>query len=415
MLPSDCEDRHYPTRLVPHYGQAAVADSRWPRWDLECPVARLLEDGISASLFGLRRIGKSSLTVGIEELLREQGLVPVVVELQGANRIEDLVRRLVDACGKAGERPLLDGLRQVYAETRAWMPAALRTGFALAFGQDAGHRERPADPNAALDYVEVALGPLAERLRANERRIVLILDELPFFCQNLLGAGGAQARQVGAFLAELRRWRREGLTMLVCGSIGVHRLERDWELDPNLFGDLKHEKLPPLAPSQAAAMVAALARGCGLAGWTGEHTAAVLAAPPAAYPAFFQDAFIDLRRTGAGPAPSPEQTGERARAAAYQLMQENFARQFDHRLRYYAPPEPDVALAIFRRLAAADAPVPAAELAGAFPDDWPPARRSALMSALIEDDFLCRHPGQRFAFATPLVAAWWAERVAWGG
>lgn len=32
------------------------------------------------------------------------------------------------------------------------------------------------------------------------------------------------------------------------------------------------------------------------------------------------------------------------------------------------------------------------------------------MSALIQDDFIRKLPGNRFAFATPLAGAWWAER-----
>lgn len=222
MLPTDCDEHPQPTRLVPHYGQAAVGDSRWPRWDLECPIARLLLDGTSVSLFGLRRIGKSSLILGIEDLLRAGGAIPVTLELQGSHRIEHLVRKLVEACerGKAGT--LAERIRKTYADASLAMPKGVRALFRLASGGGDGEREHPADPTAALEYLEVALGPLAAHLNQNEQRIVLILDELPFFCQDLQGQGGAQERHISSFLAELRRWRREGLTMLVCGSIGVH-------------------------------------------------------------------------------------------------------------------------------------------------------------------------------------------------
>jgi hypothetical protein len=62
---SDCENQARPDRVLPHDGQAVRGEHRWPCWDLECPIARLLLEGNSLSLFGLRRIGKSSLLLGI--------------------------------------------------------------------------------------------------------------------------------------------------------------------------------------------------------------------------------------------------------------------------------------------------------------------------------------------------------------
>jgi hypothetical protein len=418
MLPTDCEDRPHPTRLVPHYGQAAVADSRWPRWDLECAIARLLLAGNSASLFGLRRIGKSSLIVGIECALRECGATPLTLELQGSNRIEHLVRKLVDACERDKATTLAERIRKTYADAGLGMPKGVRALFRLASGGGGdGEREQLADPTAALEYLEVALGPLAEALKQNEQRIVLILDELPFFCQDLQGQGGAQQRHISTFLAELRRWRREGLTMLVCGSIGVHRLERGLGVDPNLLADLKSEQLPPLSDAHASALVDALAEGCGFGFWGPDHRQAVLAAPPAAYPTFFQQIFIELQRAARARAPTPAETGTIAAAATDALLEKNFFPQFDHRLDYYESAQAECAMRLFRRLAAdtEGAGVPARDLGGEFPSDWPLVRKTALVTALIQDDFIRKLPGNRLAFATPLVAAWWAERGAWGG
>lgn len=413
MALTGCEGSDRPEKLLPHYGQAARGENRWPRWDLECPIARLLLEGNSVSLFGLRRIGKSSLLVGIEDLVRKEGAVPVTVELQGANRIETLVAKLVEACERQGERGLADGIRSQYTSAVLRMPAAVRAVYRLVTG--GGGDEHPGaqvGPKDVLDYLEVALGSLAERLKQSERPIVLILDELPFFCQDLHAQGGAEQRHVAAFLAELRRWRREGLTMLVGGSIGVHRLERDLGIDPNLFGDLNHEQLPPLTGADAAALVAALARGCAFAFWTSDHDRTVLAAPAAAYPAFFHSIFLELRRAARGRDLTVDETAAIAAAVTERQLQENFLPQFDHRLAYYEPAEAEVAMRLFRRLGQDPATLSAEELNAAFPEDWSLVPKTRLLHALKQDDFLRDIPGNRFAFATPLVAAWWAERGA---
>ncbi len=203
--------------------------------------------------------------------------------------------------------------------------------------------------------------------------------------------------------------------MLVGGSVGVHRLERDLGVDPNLFGDLSHEQLPPLEDEDAAALVAALAQGCGLPTWTAEHAASVLASPPAAYPAFFHAIFLDLQRAARGRGLTAEKTASLAAQATERLLQENFFPQFDHRLAYYDPTEAEVAMRLLRQLARAGEPISTETMGGEFPEDWTLVRKTRLLTALLQDDFICKLPGNRFDFATPLVSAWWGERDALAG
>ncbi len=414
MLLDHCEESAPSAELIPHYGQAAKGDSRWPRWDLECPIARLLLKGNSVSLFGLRRIGKSSLMLGIDELVRREGAQPVTLELQGANRIETLVGRLIQACEQQADRSLADGIRGLFTDAALKLPSRVRQVLQLWTCGPSKDQERHAGPKDVLEYLEAILGPISERLRRHDRKIVLILDELPFFCQELHDQGDTDSRHVAAFLTELRRWRDAGLAMLIAGSIGVHRLERNLGVDPNLFGDLNHERLPPLAKVDAEAMIAALARGCRFDFWTPEDTKAVLTAPPAAYPTFFQAIFLDLQRAARGRGLTPEVISGLAAETTERLLQQNFFPQFDNRLRYYAREEANVAMGMFRRFGDPEE-IPATALAEVFPQDWTLVQKTALLTALIQDDFLAKRPGNHFGFATPLAAVWWAERDALNG
>lgn len=411
----DCENRTYPTELLPHFGQSVKGQNRWPRWNIECPLASRLLDSNSLSLFGLRRIGKSSVLFGVEELIRQEGVIPVTLELQGSHRIEALVSKLVKACEKEQQHGLVDSLRNVYTSANLRLPAAVRAVYRLITGTGEGHQETIAGPADVLAYLEVALGPLAERLRQHDKKIILILDELPFFCQDLHGQGGAEPRHIAAFLSELRRWRGEGLTMLLAGSIGFHRLERKLGIDPNLFADLTHEPLPPLEADDAAAMVAALARGCRFGFWSEDHTQVVAATPPAAYPGIFQAIFLELQRAARKQPLNVEQTTALAARTTETHLQNNFFLQYDERLEYYEDSEQDAAMKLFRALSGGAAALAAQDLRAVFPNDWTLPRKTKLVTALVQDDFLQKLPGNRYAYATPMVAAWWAERDALNG
>lgn len=407
-----CEDRPYPEAVVPHFGQAALGANRWPRWKIECKLARLLLAANSVSLFGLRRIGKSSVLAGIEMLIREQGAVPVTLELQGSHRIEALVGKLVEACEREKQHGLVEKIRDIYTGATLKAPAAVRAAYRLFSG---GKETDDAASGVAdvLPYLEMALGPLGDRLRQHDKKVILILDELPFFCQNLHGQGGAQPRHIAALVSELRRWRREGLTMLLAGSIGFHRLERKLGIDPNLFADLTHETLAPL--DDAERMIAALARGCRFDFWTEAHTLAIAAAPPVAYPGFFQAIFLDLEHAAVRRSLTVDETAALSARATQKQLEKNFFLQFDERLDYYDPAEQDAAMKLFRALGASAGSAAAKDLGVAFPEDWQLSQRTKLLTALTQDDFVEKLSEKRIAFASPMVAAWWDESDALNG
>lgn len=408
------EQKDYPTEITPHYGLAATGAKRWPRWKTECEISSLLLAGNCVSLFGLRRIGKSSVLAGLEDLLREGGAVPVALSLQGAHRIEALVGKLVDACEKEKQTNLVDKIRDIYIGTTLRAPAAVRAAYRL-FASGRETDESVAGAADVLSYLELALGPLGDRLREHDKRVVLILDELPFFCEDLNAQGGAQPRHITALITELRRWRDMGLTMLLSGSIGFHRLERNLGIDPNMFADFTHMQVPPLDGSEAEMMVLALAKGCRFAFWTEAHTAAVVAAPPAAYPSFFQSIFLALQLAAARNPLSVEDVAAIAVKTTDKQLENNFFPQFNRRLEYYEAAEQETAMKLFRIVAERQGRVEAKDLASIFGEEWTLPRRTKLLSALVQDDFLCKLDDKSIAFATPMVAAWWADTDALNG
>ncbi len=410
LLPPDCEDFKYPTEVVPHYGQAAKERKRWPRWEFECHAARLLLEGNSVGLFGLRRIGKSSSMEGVTELLRKASVIPITIELQGSNCIEDLVSELVNACERQREPTIANNIRGIFTDTMIRLPATVINTLRIRTGGAANAQAKQATPRDVFDFLQTILGSIAERLRKSEQKIVLILDELPFFCQNLHQHSDAKAGDITAFLAELRRWRSAGLPMLIGGSIGVHRLERDLGIDPNLLGDLNYDQLHTLEKEEAAAMTDALAKGCQFSFWTPDYTTVILDTVPAAYPAFFHKIFLELRKEARLQKLSVEKTKTIAVATTEEVLQKNFFPQFDHRLRYYEKGDADVAKTLFRTLSKNNEDIEAKVLGKAFPKDWTLEQRSRILSALIQDDFLKKPSKNQYSFATPLVSMWWSEQ-----
>src|SRR4051812_29819139 len=91
-----------PTVLKRHYGGAVVDDYYWPRPELTEPIIDALNAGESASIFGLRRTGKSSELREIENALKRCGRNPIYIDVQGQDRIDPIVGALINAVPMSG-------------------------------------------------------------------------------------------------------------------------------------------------------------------------------------------------------------------------------------------------------------------------------------------------------------------------
>jgi hypothetical protein len=393
--------------IIPHYGTAVVDDLRYPLQYLEEEFDSAMKGGNGATLFGLRRIGKSSEMLACAERLRRSGCLVICEDAQGKTSEAQLLMAVLDQLPAQGWK---DRLMKILGEDSAISKVARE-----ALGKATGATTRD---------VQEYFGPIAaaiERAIQAADRIVLIIDEFPWLCRNVLENDPGRGRaRVDVLLAALRRWRVAGMRMMLVGSIGLIGLGREYGLDLTHLNDLIPLSVPPLEKgAESEAFVRALAAGGQIQGWTDAHTRALLDESAAFYTAMLQRAFQQL--TVGGKAAELSRFPEIFAVKIRPDLDEAFYQQFDKRRQRYRMlpnPLPSLLSGLLETVLSSPAPASREELrdrAGAAMDETDlEADLSDALGILREDGFLTvcidRDGSQNWSAASTLVSAWWKQR-----
>jgi hypothetical protein len=379
---------------------------RFPRPGLEAEFDSVMTGGAGATLFGLRRIGKSSEAMACAERLEALPQCVICEDAQGMTSEAQLLFSILKKLPPQGIGKLI--LERICSDD----------GITKTVKAMLGSRAK-----IELKSVEDYFGPIVAAIERSilsvpsSERIVLIIDELPWLCRGILeGEPQRGASRVDLLLAVLRRWRVAGMRMLLLGSIGLKGLGREHRLDLTHLNDLTPLSVPPFEVHEAAAFVNALAAGGGVQGWTEGHTHALLGESAAFYPSMLQRAFqqVTIGRMAAEVSRFPEIFAVKVRPD----LDANFYQQFDRRRKLYKKlPEPlprlleKLCKAV---LSSSGGALPFDELqnlAGSETDD---ADLGEALGILREDGFLDvrveRDGSQHWRVASSLVAAWWKRR-----
>lgn len=386
--------------IRPQFGSPVSGDRFFPRSYPVTLAVNTIEDGGSIALFGPRRTGKSSILKETARLLEAKGLLPVEIDLQGRSGPSAFAGRLIAKIPKDLRGEI----------TTAWTKlGGLPTGLLeIVKKADVGI---PTDSNTDdlfREYWEALSDVVQEQAARSPKRIVLILDELPYFCEQMIERG-TPANFVDDFLATLRRWRQQGLSMAIAGSIGMRHVLRTHGLDPDHLNDLTPVPLLSLTNEEAKAMIAALAAGANVAWWKPEHSDAILAEAPDNLPSYIQSAFAKVR---ALTDPTPAQATEVIRRDVRYQFESGFFDQFDKRLGRYKDDAPR-ARAVLESLAAKQ-PKSRTELVQRLrsEDIATDDQANQLLASMIEDGFIAPS-GQAdgFGFAYRMVETWWRRKT----
>lgn len=89
--------------LALHYGNAVTGDQRFDRPALQKKLLRALADSGGVKVFGLRRIGKSTLRRYVVEHLQSSNQWVVYFDAQGLQSVEELLGALFGALPKGSQ------------------------------------------------------------------------------------------------------------------------------------------------------------------------------------------------------------------------------------------------------------------------------------------------------------------------
>ena len=379
----------------------------WPRPDVVDPLFdALVNDKGSRRLFGLRRIGKTSVVLELERRLRARDDLTVIqIDVQGVSRFKDFLNKLFERIPAETRLRRTQQKIATNAALQSLLPAlvARLTGNAAAQAQSTFQNE--------FEHKAVWAGDIEAALE-EAGPIVLIVDELPFMLRNMM-RDGYKPFDAERFLATLRSWRmNSGVRMLLSGSIGLAQLERlDGVAVADHIGDLYPVSLPPLPRAEAIELVEALALGEEVDDWTIALSEAIVDLSAELWPIFLQYGFNDVSRSGER---DPSKVRAIVEAQVRQALDENFYKQFSTRLSRYGDDEKSVR-AILKAVVAADAePVAFVAIDEALAKLNTGERRDDLIEALREDDFISFDTESQTLRAASKLVPLWVRARAWG-
>lgn len=392
-------------QLRPHYGHAVAGDGFWPRSYCVNLAVETLRDGGSIALFGPRRTGKSSIMKEAARLLKEgKAHHPIEIDLEGRSGPAAFASKLIEDIPKPLKGKIVSG----WTKLGGLPPALLKLLGGL--GQKSPLPTDAKTEGLMREYWELLSETVYAHAKDSKPRVVLFLDELPYFCEEQIEKGVSVA-EIDTFLATLRRWRQSGaIPMAIAGSIGIRHLVHTHGIRADHLNDLTPITIEALLPDDAAAMLAALAAHKSIAWWSDDIGKAIVAGAPDLIPSYLQRAFAEVV---AREAKTPEAVGSALHGRMKAEFEQGFFDQFTKRLRRYGKGE-KAARAALACVGAGD-PEPVARedveaaIAGAGVKSADAIEDTLL--TLVEDGFLhVDASAGTAAFAYRLVANWWRTR-----
>lgn len=276
------------TTIEPKTGVPVEGGAFWSRPEQMLELIQRIEEGGSASLFGLRRIGKSSIMREAARHLRTRDYRCVMLNTEG---MSGPGRLLVDLVQNLDPR-LRDKIATAWAENGSLSGALKRLAAVI--------RSEPTDTanheKDFRDFWEPLTQTVERQIRERGERIVLFIDELPFFLGDQMEKG-ATKQNVIDILATLRRWRQDGgiMSQVLTGSIGMAGFLRLHGIDRDHNNDAPGIHIPPLDPEDAASFLDAVAAGREIRAWGDPLRRAVLDRAIELYPSVLQEMMLLLK------------------------------------------------------------------------------------------------------------------------
>lgn len=304
-------------------GNAVSGASRFDRPKLHARLMRLLKSSSGIKMFGLRRIGKSTLKLYVIEQLEKNNAPYIYVDAQGVHSLADFLLRL--QIEMPGEDNFMSRMRDMITSE-----PALVVWDALAEGT--------VKKNAQLAaYWRFVSSAMNKALKGETKKPVLIIDEFSYLIVNLIKDNPEQGKKdVENLLASLREWRGEGMKMLLTGSIGFAGLARKYNLSQDHLNDLIPFSEPELNDEEANDFIDQSTED--FDNWKDAHKEVLLKEVGVYYPIFLVSGLLEIdREEPAAPDEIPEIFATQIRPH----LHNDFYSQFGRRFKEYAQLDED--------------------------------------------------------------------------
>ncbi len=303
------------------YGNAVSGNQRFNRDALQQKLMRTLQDSVGIKMFGLRRIGKSTMRLYAVEQLQEQNRTVIFVDAQGLHSLEDLIGAIYTAL------PEQNDLRGFILKNLSKDSPVKNFLEALMRGSNSGE-------NVITAYSREMYNAIRNGLREIDDKPVLVIDEFSLLLQNMLNQSDENnAPKIDQLLAAMREWREAGMKMLLTGSIGVTALSRKHGLSTDHLNDLLPFDVPELSEQEAREFIRQATAQSSHNRWTDCHTSEFIKQSGVLYPSFLVKGLLEIDRQNP---PDPAEFANIFATNVRPILHNDFYNQFNKRFKLYA-------------------------------------------------------------------------------
>lgn len=378
-------------------GPAVFGNNFLFRDDILKKGIRYLNNGNSFIILGIRRTGKSSILKQIAFLIKERKKSTVCIELDCQTYTS-----------------VLDFYKGLYSE----MPKTLKTRFIKTL------KDSKQLPTKLIDYVTdfidnveisgtkvdfhdkiIAYSKPFEDIVAtffkNEKDVILLIDELPFFFENMKG-NPKQIKEITQVLSNLKSWRNAGLAMGITGSLNLHQQLDHYGISRKVLAGLNSIILDQFSYDESKEMITILLENENLKWWTDDITNKILELLPDYVPYFLQYAFNEIV-TYEGK--TPKDVEEIYHNNIMPGLFKDFIYQFEERLGIFRGDTLNVAMRIMDEIAVKGT-VTLDELQESIPKIF----EYNILTQLIDYEFLKLKNIQEYTYTLKIIRDWWTDK-----
>ncbi len=358
---------------------------------------RLMKNKNSFLILGIRRIGKSSFLKQIAYLIETQSKTTVCIEL-----------------GCAQYKSILDFYKGIYGK----LPKSLKVKFKKLLSDSSSIPKKLIDGitdifdsvevmDTKIDFKDKAMHysrPLEEIVSnffKESKDVVLFLDELPFFFENLKDEKNG-INQITQVLVNLRDWRDSGLPMGITGSLNLHQQLDHLGISRKLLAGLNTIELDPLTREESKGLIQALLESEKCDWWKPEITDRLMGLLPDYVPYFLQYSFNELINQECK---TVECVDEVFHNDIMSGLFKDFTYQFDERLKFFKSGNLEKAMLILDTVAKNEdlkLSIIQNELGDNFDYE--------ILTKLIDFEFLKLSGDQEYSFGLKIIKNWWITK-----
>lgn len=297
-----------------HYGQAVDGNMRFDRPELHRRLTALIDAGSGVRMFGLRRIGKSTLRQVVREHFAEAGRPCAYVDAQGSATLAQFLTSLASALPDRGM--MTSALGFIGGGPAHSIMKTILDGEAL-------------DEAQVSAYWQLIARAMSRAATKDGQSLAIIVDEFSYLIYNLTKDNSEDGRRdADNLLSALRQWRDQGVKMLLTGSLGLAGIARRRSLNLEHLNDLQNFEVPELTEEEAKAFIALAVSD----EWTDAHVERFVAELGSFFPSFVVKGLIEIG------VDKPRPVSEIAEVFEKRIRPELhgiFLGQFDRRFRSY--------------------------------------------------------------------------------